>query len=188
MRFLCGILILAGAVTAMSVPQPAQAALFLDGPFTGNSWWINMWQQPTETWLGNTVGPYDYVRVDYVSGSLLEIPGFQSMTNGWGVKPYGHTSTFSYATGPSNTFYWDWMFVGGPSHPTTVVDYFVYEGNTLKQAQRHTVTSSGSWSAYDLQTGPGRLVPVPEPTALATLALVLCVGAVGFARRRLRNS
>ncbi len=182
MRFCRCIWVLLAVMIAISVPQHAQAALYLGGG-TGNSWYANMWQQPTETWFGNIVGPYDYVRVDWVSGSQFEIPAFQLMTDGWAVWPYGNTSTFSCATGPSATFFWTFAFQGTGTG-TTAVDYSVYDGLTLKQSQRLTWIDTAWAGSSDISTDPGRLEPVPEPTTLALVGLVLAGSGVVVLRRR----
>jgi len=139
----------------------------------------------SETWQGNTVGPYDYVRLDWVSGSKLEVPGFQSLTNGWSAGAVGNTDVFSFATGPSVNFNFHMAFQGMPAAGGTVVEYFVYNGTTLKQAQRIGFNGSGGFSfAQDLSAAaaPGRHNAIPEPT---TLALLLVLGAAGMARWRI---
>jgi len=174
--------LLAAAVLTIA-PTSSQAAIFQSGPAEGGSWSVNLIQGTTELWLGNLVGPYDYVRADWVSGATFEAPFFRNMSNGWSAQAFGQTDTFGSATGPSSGFSFD-VFFNDPIQNTTF-RYFVYDGNTLKQAQEITVGSVGFISASDLSadTAPGRFDPVPEPGSILLVGLGL-MGAVRTMRKR----
>lgn len=172
----------------LMIPQLSSASIFIGGPYPGNGWSVNLSQATNETWFGNTVGPYDYIRLDWVSGSLLEPSGLRNFNNGWSAPAYGQTSTFSWATGPSGNFNFSMTFADPIQ--TTVVRYFVYDDDELKQAQEFGFNSGGGFQyVTDLQghQAPGRMEGVPEPSTLAVLVGAGLLGLIPLARRRKRQ-
>jgi len=105
------------------------------------------------------------------------------MSDGWSASPFGQTTTFSAANGPSVIFSFQVVFNDDAEEST--FEYFVYHGTTLKQAQRGTVGLDGTSHFEDLQAdqAPGRLDPIPEPGTLTLLGL----GALGLFARAARR-
>jgi len=177
----------AGILSLLTATQ-VHALSFVGGPFDGNSWSVRFSQSQNESWNSMLVGQYDYVRLDWVSGATLEPPGLRNYTTGGGntlsEPAYGHTSTFSWATGQASTSLQFDMVFDDPRQ-ATVVEYRVYNGTQLRQAQRISFNSSGGFSgASDIYTDTGRYTPVPEPS---TAGILLGIGVLGLAGRRISS-
>lgn len=175
----------------LCVPQQGNAFTFVDGPFFGESWTIRVGQGETEVWGGVQVGPYDYLRIDWVSGSQFEAPALmRNFTNTTTSPPWGQTSTFAWAVGPSTPYVeFNLVFNGDPDPSGTAIRAYIYNETELRMAMYITFSGSGGYGSFTniYDSDPGRLEPIPEPTTIATLIGVGLASLVSRRRRQHRS-
>ncbi len=162
------VLALVGAAGA----QPASALIWVGDPFFGSSW--------SQRFQEDGVGPYDFLRVDWISGTLFEVPnvfgGFSEAgwTQGW------EQSTAASAVGPAVSWsQFDLKFADPQSDPLSF--YFTaYSGSTLKESARADWSGS-AWTVSGATWDPGT---TPEPATLLLLGSGLFGAGLSAWRRR----
>lgn len=173
---LCIVTMVFFAALSMSNVQPAEALLAVGDGWEGNSW--------AQRFQEDGVGPYDFVRVDWISGSQFEVPVLRNFSNGGWVDGWSGLTSGS-AQGPAATWsQFDVNFLGAKSTPLAF--YFTaYNGTTLKESVKAVWNGSG-WAITGSGWNPGTASPIPEPATLVLLGTAL--GMTGILGRRRRKS
>lgn len=169
--------IVVGLVLFIGLSCPSGALLLPVGdPFEGGSW--------GQGFRESGVGDFDFVRVDWVSGSKFALPVHANLPSGWTTTNWWSWEFAEGAYGPArDDMTWNLKFQDPKSAPTKFV-FTAWYGQTLKEEATASWSGSG-WSISASSTWPTganpRTPPVPEP-GTAILA-ALAVGTMVLVRR-----
>lgn len=185
-------------ILLMSASQSSAAISAVGDPILGNSW--------AQGWTENSVGTFDLIAAQIVSGGPLEAPVFRNFTiapAGWTDQltapfPTGLSRQWGIATGPSTTtsIGFQTAFVGVPS-TSLVMNLFAFRDSLLVDSVRASWNGHSPWifSAVS-STLPSRdyiealIVPagaadVPEPSSIIGWSLLgLTISGAGWWQRR----
>jgi len=153
---------------------PAMAFWYVGDPIEGGSW--------GQRFEESGVGPFDYVRCDWVSGNMFRVPNvFLNFTSGSNWIPIHHSTQMADATGPARTtLQWDIYFQGSKSDPLSF-KFAAYNGEDTWRESVLASWSGSRWSYVSLDQNEWDPGVAPEPSALLLLGAGL--GVVGLVCR-----
>lgn len=175
-RALLGVVLLGALFFVFS---PADAFTFGGVHDYGNYWTTRMGT------FGH--GPFDLLRVDWISGTKFQLPVFQNFTNESGWTVHWAYPTAATAGGPSRSSQsWD-LIIEGPIATPMSLHATKWNGDTLLDSAvlswRGTtdgwLETPSTWRPEDPD-----IPPIPEPGVMKLMIVVACAGFGILVRKR----